>query len=204
VGNRIVRNLVEFGFQGNIYPINPKVDEVRGVRAYKSILDVPGLVDVVHMPIPAASVPSVMEECGQKGVKFVILNGGGFAEIGPVGAAIEEQCIATAKKHGMRIFGPNCQGIINTAPEVRAYCNFTFTRPEPGAISLVALSGGVAELLHQTLFQMGVGTRMYASNGNACDVSIPEILRYLEFGRSPVRYMHRSPCFSQCCGSGCR
>ncbi len=178
VGNRIIRNLIEFGYKGGIYPINPKVDEVRGVKAYKSIVDVPGDVDVVHLPIPAASVPPVIDECGQKGVKFVILNGGGFAEIGPVGAAIEEDCIARAKKHGIRIVGPNCQGIINTAAEARAYCNFTFTRPNPGVVSLVALSGGVAELLHQTLFQMGIGTRMYASNGNACDVSIPEIVKH--------------------------
>jgi acetate---CoA ligase (ADP-forming) len=178
VGNRIIKNLVDFGFTGEIYPINPKVDEIRGVRAYKSILDVPTDVDVVHLPIPAASVPPVIEECGKKGVKFVILNGGGFSEIGPVGAAIEEECISKAKKYNIRIFGPNCQGIINTAPEARAYCNFTFTKPDPGVVSLIALSGGVAELLHQTLFQMGVGTRMYASNGNACDVSIPEIIKH--------------------------
>ena len=75
IGNRIIRNLVEFGFKGDVYPINPKVDNVRGVKAYRSILDVPDGVDVVHMPIPAASVPQVMEECGRKGVKFVILNG---------------------------------------------------------------------------------------------------------------------------------
>lgn len=178
VGNRIIKNLVDFGFKGAIYPINPKVDEIRGVRAYKSILDVPTDVDVVHLPIPAASVPPVVEQCGQKGVKFVILNGGGFSETGPVGAAIEEECITIAKKHNIRIFGPNCQGIINTAAESRAYCNFTFTRPDPGVVSLIALSGGVAELLHQALFQMGVGTRMYASNGNACDVSIPEIMKH--------------------------
>ncbi len=178
VGNRIIKNLVDFGFKGNIYPINPKADEIRGVRAYKSILDVPTGVDVVHLPIPAVLVPPVIEECGRKGVKFVILNGGGFSEIGPIGAAIEEECITIAKKHNIRIFGPNCQGVINTAPESRAYCNFTFTKPDPGVVSLVALSGGVAELLHQTLFQMGVGTRMYASNGNACDVSIPEIINY--------------------------
>jgi acyl-CoA synthetase (NDP forming) len=183
VGNRIIRNLVDFGFTGAIYPINPKVDEIRGVRAYKSILDVPTDVDVVHLPIPAASVPPVIEQCGQKGVKFVILNGGGFSEIGPVGAAIEEECITIAKKHNIRIFGPNCQGIINTAVESRAYCNFTFTRPDPGVVSLIALSGGVAELLHQTLFQIGVGTRMYASNGNACDVSIPEIIKH--YGEDP-------------------
>src|SRR3972149_1138859 len=102
IGNRIIRNLVEFGFKGAVYPINPKVDDVRGVKAYRSILDVPGDVDVVQLPIPAASVPQAMEECGRKGVKFVILNGGGFSETGPDGAAIEEECIAKAKKYGMR------------------------------------------------------------------------------------------------------
>jgi acetyltransferase len=178
VGNRIVKNLVEFGFKGNIYPINPKVTEIRGLKAYPSILDVPTEVDVVHLPIPAVSVPQAIEECGQRGTRVAILNGGGFSEAGPAGAAIEEECIAKAKSHSIRIFGPNCQGIINTDPDIRAYCNFTFTKPDPGAISIVALSGGVAELIHQTLFELGAGTRMYASNGNACDISIPEIIKY--------------------------
>ncbi len=178
MGNKIIMNLVEFGFQGHIYPINPNVDEVQGVKAYRSILDVPTDVDVVHLPIPAASVPQVIAECAQKNVKFAILNGGGFAETGPAGKSLEDECFATAKKHGIRLFGPNCQGIINASPEVKAYCNFTFTRPEPGVVSIIALSGGVAELLHQTLHRMGVGTRMYASNGNARDVSIPEIIEY--------------------------
>ncbi len=178
IGNRIIKNLLDFGFKGAIYPINPKVGEIRGVKAYKSILDVPTEVDVVHMVIPASSVPQAIEDCGKKGVKLGILNGGGFAEVGPEGAAIQEDCLARAKKSGIRIFGPNCQGIINTDPEVRAYCNFTFTKPEVGCISIVALSGGVAELIHQAFSEMGVGTRMYASNGNACDVSIPEIIEY--------------------------
>ena len=69
--------------------------------------------------------------------------------------------------------------IINSDPRIRAYCNFTFTKPEPGFISIVALSGGVAEVIHQGFAAMGVGTRIYASNGNACDVTIPEIIRYL-------------------------
>ena len=178
IGNRIVKNLLDFGFRGPIYPINPKAEEIRGVRTYKSILDVPTEVDVVHMSIAAAMVPQAMEECGRRGVKHVILNGGGFAETGPQGAAIEKGCIALAKKYGIRIFGPNCQGIINTDPEARAYCNFTFTRPDPGVVSIAALSGGVAEMIHQTFAEMGIGTRLYASNGNACDVSIPEIVKY--------------------------
>jgi acyl-CoA synthetase (NDP forming) len=178
IGNRVIKNLLDFGFTGPIYPINPKADEIRGLKAYPSILDVPTDVDVVHIVIPAQFVPMAIDDCGKKGVKHVILNGGGFAEVGAEGAAIQEACLETARKHGIRIMGPNCQGIINTDPKVRAYCNFTFTRPDVGSISIVALSGGVAEVIHQAFSEMGIGTRMYASNGNACDVTIPEILQY--------------------------
>lgn len=178
IGNRIVKNLIDFGFKGSIYPVSLKADEIWGIKAYPSILEVPGDVDVVHMVIPSKLVPQAIDDCGTKGVKFVILNGGGFAEVGPEGATIERDCLARAKTHGIRIMGPNCQGIINTDPDVRAYCNFTFTKPDPGSISIVALSGGVAETIHQAFSEMGVGTRMYASNGNACDVTIPDILSY--------------------------
>ncbi len=179
IGNRIVKNLLDFGFRGSIYPISLKADEIRGIKAYKSILDVPTDVDVVHMVIPAKYVPQAIDDCGKKGVKFAILNGGGFAEVGPEGASIQRDCLARAKEHGIRILGPNCQGIINTDPDVRAYCNFTFTRPKPGSISIVSLSGGVAEVIHQAFSEADVGTRIYASNGNACDVTIPEIVQYL-------------------------
>ncbi len=179
IGNRVIRNLVDFGFKGPIYPINPKADEVRGIKAYKSIMDAPDNIDVVHMVIPAKFVPQAVEDCGVKGVKNIIINSGGFAESGPEGEAIQKDFLQRAKKYGIRILGPNCQGIINTDPEIRAYCNFTFTKPDPGFISIVALSGGVAEVIHQEFAIMGVGTRIYASNGNACDITIPEIIRYL-------------------------
>jgi len=179
IGNRVIRNLVEFDFKGPIYPINPKADEVRGIKAYKSIMDVPDGVDVVHMVIPAKFVPQAGEDCGIKKVKNIIINSGGFSETGPEGEAIEKDFLARAKKYGIRIFGPNCQGIINSDPDIRAYCNFTFTKPDVGYISIVALSGGVAEVIHQGFSEMGIGTRIYASNGNACDVTIPEIIRYL-------------------------
>ncbi|MEW5908723.1 MAG: acetate--CoA ligase family protein [Thermodesulfobacteriota bacterium] len=179
IGNRVIKNLIDFGFKGAIYPINPSADEIRGIKAYKSILDCPENIDVVHMVIPAKFVPQAVEDCGKKGVKNIIINSGGFSETGEAGAAIEKDFIARAKKYQIRILGPNCQGIINSDPEIRAYCNFTFTKPDPGFISIVALSGGVAEVIHQAFSEMGVGTRIYASNGNACDVTIPEIIRYL-------------------------
>jgi len=179
IGNRVIKNLLDFGFKGDIYPINPKADEVRGIKAYKSILDCPDNIDVVHMVIPAKFVPQAVEDCGKKGVKNIIINSGGFSEIGPEGEAIEKDFLTRAEKFGIRILGPNCQGIINSDPDIRAYCNFTFTKPDVGYISIVALSGGVAEVIHQGFSEMGIGTRIYASNGNACDVTIPEIIRYL-------------------------
>ncbi len=179
IGNRIVKNLVDFGFKGPIYPINPKADEIRGVKAYPSIFDVPGHIDLVHLVIVNKVVPQAVEDCGKKGVKAIIINSAGFKEIGEEGAAIEKDFLARAAKYGIRVLGPNCQGIINTDPEIRAYANFTFTRPDPGYISIVAQSGGVGELIHQGFSEMGVGTRIYASNGNACDISVNEIIDYL-------------------------
>jgi acetyl coenzyme A synthetase (ADP forming)-like protein len=179
IGNRVIKNLIDFGFKGGIYPINPKADEIRGLKAYPSIMECPDNIDVVHMVIPAKFVPMAMEDCGKKGVKNVIINSGGFSETGPEGEAIEKDFLAKADQYGIRVLGPNCQGIINTDADIRAYCNFTFTMPDPGYISIVALSGGVAEVIHQAFSQMGVGTRIYASNGNACDVTIPEIMAYL-------------------------
>jgi acetyltransferase len=179
IGNRVIKNLIDFGFRGSIYPINPSADEIRGIKAYKSILDCPDGVDVVHMVIPAKFVPQAVEDCGKKGVKHIIINSGGFGETGAEGVAIEKDFLERARRYGIRILGPNCQGVINSDPDIRAYCNFTFTKPEPGFISIVALSGGVAEVIHQAFAQMGVGTRIYASNGNAVDVTIPEIMNYL-------------------------
>ncbi|KYK30444.1 MAG: CoA-binding protein [Candidatus Proteinoplasmatales archaeon SG8-5] len=178
IGNRVIKNLVDFGYKGRIYPINPKADEVRGIRAFGSILDVQDEVDLVHIVIPNKFVPMAIEDCGKKGVKVVIINSAGFKEIGGEGAELESQAVEKAKEHGIRLFGPNCQGIINTDADVRAYCNFTFTKPETGNISIVAQSGGVGEVINQRFSELGVGVRMYASNGNACDISIPEIIKY--------------------------
>jgi acetyltransferase len=179
IGNRIIKNLIDFGYTGAIYPINPKADEIRGVKAYPSVFDVPGEIDLAHMVIAGKFVPNAVEDCGKKGIKAIIINSAGFTEIGPEGAALQKDFLERAKKYGMRILGPNCQGIINTDPSLKAYCNFTFTKPEPGFISVVAQSGGVGELIHQGFSQMGIGTRIYASNGNASDISVTEILEYL-------------------------
>ncbi len=178
IGHRIIENLLDFGYTGPIYPINPKGGSVRGLRVYPSILEVPEPVDVAHIVIKNERVPRCVEDCAKQGVKAAIVNTAGFREIGPRGAALEDDLIAIAARTGIRVFGPNCQGVINSDPAVRAYCNFTFTRPTCGHISIVAQSGGVGEVIHQRITELGVGVRKYASNGNACDVSIPEIIEH--------------------------
>ena len=178
IGNVIIKNLLHYKFNGPLYPINPKVDEIRGLKAYHSILDVPGEVDLAHIVIPPPFVPDEVENCGKKGIKAIIINTAGFKEMGAEGQALEDDSLARARKYGIRIVGPNCQGIINSDPMINAYCNFTFTYPEPGYISVVAQSGGVGAVIMQAFYDMGIGQRMYASNGNGSDVSITEIISY--------------------------
>lgn len=192
IGNVIIKNLLHYGYKGPIYPVNPKVDEIRGLKAYSSIMDIPGEVDLAHIVIPPSFVPEEVENCGKKGVRAIIVNTAGFREMGAEGLALENDFLARAKHYGIRIFGPNCQGIINSDPALRAYCNFTFTFPEPGYISIVAQSGGVGAVIMQAFSDLGIGIRMYASNGNGSDVSIPEIIRYYgsdEGARAIVLYV---------------
>ena len=178
IGNVILKNLLLYGYTGSIYPINPKMEEIRGVKAYPTIFDVPDEIDLAHVIVPAKFVPQIIDECGRKGIKAVIINSAGFSEMGDEGIVLQNEFMANAQKYGIRVFGPNCQGIINTDPEFRAYCDFTFTFPNPGNVSIVALSGGVGAFIMQSLFDLEIGMRLYASNGNACDVSIAEVIQY--------------------------
>src|ERR1035438_121514 len=130
IGNVIIKNLVHYGFTGKIYPVNQKETQIRGIKAYASVLDVPDTIDLAHVIIPNKFVPQIIEDCGKKGIKAVIINSAGFSEMGEEGKALQKSFLAKAKEYGVRIFGSNCQGIINCDPEYNAYCDFTFTRSE--------------------------------------------------------------------------
>lgn len=178
IGHRIVENLLEKGFTGRVYPVNPKATPICGKEAYASIGEVPGEVDLAHVIVKNTMVPQTLEDCANKGVKVCIVNTSGFKEMGPEGAARETELVEIARRRGLRIFGPNCQGVMNTDPRVSLYSNFTFARMTPGHISMVCQGGGVAEVINNYFGMHRLGQRMYASNGNACDISIPEILEY--------------------------
>jgi acetyltransferase len=178
IGYRIIQNLLDSGFNGPIYPVHPKADFIKSIPAYPTILDVPGDVELVHVVVKNTMVPGVLEDCAKKGVKVAIINTAGFKEVGGDGVALEREIVRIGREKGIRLFGPNCQGIMNSDPDVNAYCNFTFTKLRQGHVSLLAQSGGVGEVINNRLFELDAGIRMYASNGNACDVSIPEIVEY--------------------------
>lgn len=178
IGHIVIQNLLDHNFKGPIYPINPKSKFIKSFRAYPSVTDIPDEVDLVNISIKNTLVPYVLEECGKKGVKFAIVHTAGFKEVGEEGLNLENQIVEIAHKYGMRIYGPNSQGIQNSDPEISVYANFTFVPMSPGNISIVAQSGGVGETLKLHLYRIGMGIRMYSSFGNEADVSMNEIIDY--------------------------
>jgi len=171
VGYAIMRNLIMNEYQGKLFPVNPKADSVWGIKAYPSVLDIPDPVDLAIIMIPADLVEGVVEECGKKGVRGLVVITAGFREIGPVGEAREKTLKDLAKKYGMVLVGPNCMGVINTHPDVRMDATFAPTPPLQGHLSFLSQSGalGVAILDHAKNLQLGFAK--FVSLGNKTDVS---------------------------------
>jgi acetyltransferase len=126
IGHIIMQNLLDHNFKGPIYPVNPKSKYIKSFKTYASVSEIPDEVDLVNISIKNTIVPYVLEDCGKKGVKFAIVHTAGFKEVGEEGLQLERQIVEIAHKYGMRIYGPNSQGIQNSDPEVSVYANFTF------------------------------------------------------------------------------
>jgi acetate---CoA ligase (ADP-forming) len=168
----VVRNLKRCGYQGAIYPINPKGGELLGLKVYPSILDVPDPVDLAVVMIPAPYVPQALQECGLRGLKAVIVITGGFREAGEKGAAAERQLKEIADRHGMRLIGPNCVGVMDA--HLPLDTTFITAMPRPGHIAFVSHSGAICGGAIDWARQMGVGYSRIASLGNQVDVDIAD------------------------------
>ena len=173
VGYKVFSNITR-DFKGKVYPVNPKADEVCGLKCYPSILDIPDPVDLAVIVIPAKLVPKVMEECGQKGVKTVVIISAGFKETGVEGAQLERQCTEIARKHGMRLVGPNCIGFIDTYNSLNA--TFAPDMPMQGNISFMSQSGALCTSILDWAQAEGVGFSKFVSLGNKADLSENEFL----------------------------
>ncbi len=201
IGREVVENLVAGGFEGPVYPVNPRAAVVHSMHCYRSLAAIPGPVDLVVAVVKAALVPKVAADCARKGVKGLVVVSAGFREIGPAGAALEDEVVGICRRAGIRLVGPNCMGILNTEPEVRLNASFAATTPMPGGVAFVSQSGALGEAILADARQAGLGIRMFASVGNSADVGadalceywaddpgVKLILLYLESFGDPVRF----------------
>ncbi|MGD2142741.1 MAG: CoA-binding protein, partial [Candidatus Bathyarchaeota archaeon] len=168
VGYVLTKNVIDSGYKGEIWPINPNAKEILGLECYPSVLDIPGKIDLAVIAIPAKFVLQVAEECGEKGVKALIVISAGFKEIGREGAILESQLIEIGEKYGMRIQGPNCLGIINTA--VNLNLSFAAGMPRKGRIGFISQSGALGTAVLDWVLKEDLGFHSFVSLGNKADL----------------------------------
>ncbi|MEI6186627.1 MAG: acetate--CoA ligase family protein, partial [Dehalococcoidia bacterium] len=180
IGNFVFRNLIQQDFKGVVYPVNPNAEVIAAIKAYPSILDIPGDIDLAIIAIPADKVQQVVEESAHKGVRGVVVLTSGFADIGGEGIERQNKLLTTIRNYGMRMLGPNCMGMINTNPEINLNATFANVVPPHGNISFATQSGvlGSAILMYATSLNIGLST--FVSIGNRADISSNELLQYWE------------------------
>ena len=174
----VVRNLKEHGYPGPIYPVNPKGGEILGLKVYPSIGAVPDPVELAVIMVPAPFVEGVLQECGERGLKAIIIITGGFREAGPEGAAAEKRLKEIAQSYGMRIIGPNCVGVMDA--HLPLDTTFIAAMPRPGYIGFVSHSGAICGGTIDWARQMSVGFSRIASLGNQLDVDIADGIHMMQ------------------------
>ena len=177
----ILKNLASYGYQGGIYPVNPKADEILGLKSYPDIVDVPDPVDLAVIVLPAPMTPSVLRACGERGIKAVVIISGGFREVGGKGVKLEEESRQIAEHYGMRIIGPNCVGTL----DLHTGLNTTFIEgvPATGSIGFLSQSGAVCGGVVDYIADKHIGFSHFASLGNELDVDETDMIAY--FGDHP-------------------
>ncbi|MFX1465602.1 MAG: acetate--CoA ligase family protein [Promethearchaeota archaeon] len=181
IGNVIFQNFAMGHFRGKAYPVNPRLDEILGIKCFASVKDIPDGIDLAVIAIPAKFVPKAVQECGEKGVKCIIIISAGFAEIGGEGAILEQEIIRIAKDFHMRILGPNCIGIFDTSSHVDTIFLpiVRMSRPNAGPIAIVSQSGAFMSSLLDWTAAEGLGLSKAISIGNKADVDESDLLEYL-------------------------
>jgi len=180
VGQLPLQCIMENKFSGVVYPVNPNAESVMSVKAYPSVLDVPGNVDLAVIIVPAQFVPKVTDECGRKGVRAIIVISDGFKERGLEGAALERDLRDITLGHGMRLVGPNCMGVINTDPTVSLNATFSQIYPPRGNVAFLSQSGGLGLAILDYAKNLNMGISTFVSVGNRADISANDMLQYWE------------------------
>ncbi len=174
-GNMLMTNVLAGGYEGEVYLVNPKADIIAGRRVYKTINDVPGLVDLAIVTVPAVQALQLIPELKLKGIRYMLLISSGFGEVGPEGRELEKTLIRTAAEAGVSVLGPNTMGICN--PHIKFYCVGTPCWPRAGSIGLLSQSGNLGTQLMAFAEAEGIGIRSFCGSGNEAMITIEDYLR---------------------------
>ncbi len=177
-GHRVVRYLVESGFQGPVHPVNPRAQVIHTLPCYECVGSLPEGVDLAVVVVPAARVKGVVEECAGKGIRGLVVISAGFKEAGVEGERLEQQLTEVVRNNNMRMIGPNCMGVINTAPQVRMNATFAPASMTPGRLSFMSQSGAMGVAIINYAAELDLGLSMFVSIGNRADVSANDMLEY--------------------------
>ncbi|HVB49515.1 MAG TPA: acetate--CoA ligase family protein [Burkholderiales bacterium] len=181
IGGQPMRALTEFGYAGRIYPVNPRYEEIRGLRCYPDAASVPQPCDVALVAVSAKLVAQALRDCGRAGIPFAIVLSAGFKEVGEKGRALQDELEAAIRESGVRVVGPNCQGLMS--PEHSVYCGFgapfQYAHAQRGKVALVTQSGGFGYAVVSLAEASGIGFSYVVSTGNETDVDAVSLLDYL-------------------------
>jgi acetyl coenzyme A synthetase (ADP forming)-like protein len=178
IGHTILHNLIEHDFNGTVFPVNPKARVIHSIKCYSTVLDVPDAVDLAIIVVPSEFVAPTLEQCGAKGVKGVVVISSGFKEIGEEGVAKEGELMEIIRLHNMRMIGPNCFGVLNTASDISMNATFSRAQPPKGNVAFMSQSGALGEAILGYADELNLGFSMFASVGNKADVSGNDLLEY--------------------------
>lgn len=177
-GQLILSNIIAGGFQGKVFPLNPRDDEIFGLKVYKRIGDIPEPVDLVFITTPASIVHDVLDDCGRHGVKGAVIITSGFSEQDDSGKKLEKEIVKLCVQNELAIIGPNTMGII--CPYSHLFATGTHTRPRKGSVAFISQSGNLGNQLIHWAEQQGIGISLFVGSGNEAMLSCNDYLEYLE------------------------
>jgi acetyl coenzyme A synthetase (ADP forming)-like protein len=180
IGYRLLDALVTNRFTGPVFPVNPKATELAGLRVAPSVAALPDSVDLAIIAVPRDAVLSVVEDCARKHIPALVVITAGFAETGASGAELQRRLVDVVRRHGIRLVGPNCFGLVNVDPAVRLNATFTSVFPPPGRVAMASESGALGLSVLAAARRLNLGVSSFVSVGNRADVSVNDLLEYWE------------------------
>ncbi len=178
IGYEVLRNLSQYEYKGKVYPINPSSESILGLKAYPTVLQIPGNVELAVFTVASKLAASIMDECGRKGVRNVVIISGGFKETGF--DAIEQQTVEVARKYGIRIVGPNCIGVLDGHTRLDTFFqpHERTLRPKSGSVAFITQSGTFGNTFLEWAAENGLGISKFVSYGNRCDVDEADLVEF--------------------------